>query len=181
MSEDDYLDDVAIQNEHDVTDATGDRVGTLLIEYGYDSLAKIREADDSELLDIAGIGESTLVSIRGKTALPGVSDRPATTESEVKPDRHEAEPAEDAIAETFSAEDASVDAPPPIGGGITIRSLWPARLKVTAPSGNVYEWGDAGSQVNVAMDDVEFVMGKNRNAGRACCGDSGDRIYFELT
>lgn len=183
--EDDYLNDVAIHNEEDVLDAFGDRIGTLLIEYGYDSLAEIREADDSELLDIVGIGESTLASIREKTALPGVSDQPATTESEVKPVEIEAEPAEGAIAETPLAEDASVDvAPPPIGGGITIRSLWPGRLKVTAPSGNVYEWfnaGSAGARVNVAMEDVLFVMGKNRTTGRACCGGSGERIYFELT
>lgn len=179
--EDDYLDDVAIHNEEDVADVFGDRIGTLLIEYGYDSLAEIREADDSELLDIIGIGESTLASIREKTALPGVSDQPATTESEVKPADIEAEPAEGAIAESLSAEDASVDVPPPIGGGMTIRSLWPARIKVTAPSGNVYEWFNAGAQVNVAMEDVQSVMEKNRTTGRACCGDSGERIYFELT
>jgi hypothetical protein len=178
---DEYLEDLTIQNEADVVDTFGDRIGTLLIEYGYDSLAEIREADDSELLDIVGIGESTLASIREKTAIPGVSDQPATTESEVKPDNDEAEPAESEIAEPDSAEDALVTETPPIGGATAIRSLWPGRLKVTAPSGTVYQWDDSGSQVNVAMEDVGFVMGKNRNAGRACCGGSGERTYFELT
>lgn len=181
MSEDEYLTGEEIVGELDVVDALGDRIGNLLIEYGYVSLADIREADDSELLDIVGIGESTLASIREKTAIPGVSDQPATTESEVKPVSIEAEPVESEIAEPDSAEEALVIEVPPIGGETAIRSLWPGSLKVTAPSGAVYQWVKAGTQVNVAMEDVEFVMGKNRTTGRACCGSSGERIYFELT
>lgn len=179
---DEYLEDVEITNEKGVTDLLGDHLGNLLIEYGYTSIAEIREADDSELLDISGVGKGMLAFIRENTTeVPGVLDQPATTESEVKPVDTEAEPAESEIAEPDSAEEALVDVAPPIGGAMPIRSLWPGRLKVTAPSGTVYEWDVAGTQVNVAMEDVGFVMEKNRNAGRACCGGSGERIYFELT
>ena len=187
---DEHLEDTAMMEENKIVDLLGIHLGNLLIKHGYVSTVEILEADDSEILDILGVGQSSLDLIRTKiggvfrsedSEVPGVSDQPATTESEVKPVSIEADPAESEIAEPDSAEDASVYATPPIGGVTTIRSLWPGRLKVTVPSGTVYQWEDSGSQVNVAMEDVKFVMEKNRNAGRACCGGSGKRIYFELT
>lgn len=166
--------------ENVVLDKLGEKIGNLLIEYGYGSIDEIAAADDSELLDINGIGKTALKKIRAMVpALSGVSDQPATVESEVKPVSKEAEAAEDKIAETPSAVKASI-ADLPLGEEIAIRSLWPARTRVKVPGGSIYEWLRSGLQVNVRREDVEFVMGLNRNVGRACCGSSGERLYFEI-
>ena len=174
MTDEDY------QKEYDelnVVEWFGERVGTLLVEYGFASLDAIRDASDEALLGISGVGASTLVMIRKVLdELAGVTDRSATTESVVKPDSMEAEAAEAEIADIASADEAD-----PAGSGvIAIRSLWPSRLSVTAPSGLTYEWSWGGDQVNVLATDVEFVMEKNRTTGRACCGSAGERIYFEM-
>ena len=171
----------------------GQATGDLLIGEGYETLELIENAPDEELLAINGIGQATLNVIRDRIPAreflnenAGVSEESATTPSEVKPDSMEAETAEAEHAEPAEA----VEAPDAVGtlsenldGGdlVPIRSLWPSRIVVTAPSGTRYEWERGGSQVNVEAADVEFVMSKNRNAGRACCGSSGERIYFEIT
>lgn len=178
--EEEYKEDAMEIEENNVLDKLGDKIGNLLIEYGYGSIDEIAAADDSELLDINGIGNSALKKIRAMVpALSGVSDQPATVESEVKPVSKEAEAAEVKIAETSSAVEAST-ADLPIGDTIAIRSLWPARTRVKVPSGSIYEWLRSGLQVNVRREDVEFVMSLNRNVGRACCGSSGGRLYFEV-
>jgi len=177
--QEEYETDAMELEENVVLDELGDRIGNLLIEYGYGSIDEIAAADDSELLDINGIGKTALKKIRATVpALSGVSDQPATVESEVKPVSTEAEAAEVDIAETSSAVEAS-PADLPIGDTIAIRSLWPARTRVKTPSGSIYEWLRSGLQVNVRREDLEFVMSLNRNVGRACCGSSGERLYFE--
>lgn len=169
-----------IAEEDKVLEAVGDKIGNLLIEYGYNSIEAIANADDSELLDVSGIGKSALKKIRAMVpVISGVSDQPATVESEVKPVSIEAETAEVEDAEVPSAVEASPAELPP-GEIVPIRSLWPARMKLQGPSGTVYEWERGGAQVNVEREDAEFVMGRNRNAGRACCGSSGQRLYFEI-
>ena len=161
--------------ENNVLDKLGEKIGNLLIEYGYGSIDEIAAADDSELLDINGIGNSALKKIRATVpALSGVSDQPATVESEVKPVSKEAEAADGKVADLSPS---AVEASP---ADLPIRSLWPARTRVKAPSGSIYEWLRSGLQVNVRREDVEFVMGLNRNVGRACCGSSGERLYFEI-
>ena len=180
---DDFFDELDFQEEVDVDQLIqhfGDRVASLLIEYGFGSLDAVRDATDEQLLAISGIGGSTLVQIRETLAVldenAGVVERPATTDSTVKPDSMEAEAVEVGIADLASTDEAL-----PAGSGIVVvRSLWPSRLRITAPSGLSYEWSGGGDQVNVLATDIEFVMGKNRNEGRACCGSSGERIYFEL-
>ena len=175
-----YLEDLEVHEEHRVREAFGDKTADLLIEYGYPSFAAIEAADDSELLDIRGIGKSALKKIRALVpASLGVSAQPATVEDEVKPISTEAEPAEVEIAEIPSAAEVSPAELPP-GEIVPIRSLWPARLKIQGPSGTVYEFPHSGAQVNVMREDAEFVMSKNRNVGRACCGSSGERLYFEI-
>lgn len=71
-------------------------------------------------------------------------------------------------------------APKKARGTQAIQSAWPGRLIVSnAPSGARYEWRDAGHIVEVALEDVEFLMEKNRSDARECCGDS-HRTYFVL-
>lgn len=66
-------------------------------------------------------------------------------------------------------------------GNPAIVSLWPGKLIVPdAPSGATYEWPDGGSKVEVAVEDVDFVMSRNRGGNRGCCGSGGRRIYFEI-
>jgi hypothetical protein len=161
----------------------GSSYADLLFENGYASVEDADAAPDSQLLAIRGIGEATLGEIRELIAqymLEGVSVEDATPLTEVKPSTTDAEAAEGEIADAPSAVEASVaeDAAPV--GATAVRSLFPSALKLAAPSGLVYEWPKAGSQVNVAADDLAFVMGKNRSTGRACCGGSGGRHYFEL-
>lgn len=179
MTDADYQEELEGLDEYDelnVIEWFGERVGTLLVEYGFASLDSIRDASDEALLGISGVGASTLVMIRKVLDEAGVTDRSATTESVVKPDSMEAEAAEAEIADIASADEAELAG----SGVIAIRSLWPSRLSVTAPSGLTYEWSWGGDQVNVLATDVEFVMGKNRTTGRACCGSAGERIYFEM-
>jgi hypothetical protein len=184
--EDDEIDHLAEMEEEKVVEAFGEKIGNLLIEYGYDSLSAISNATDDELLDISGVGEGWLRTIREyleedqPTDLSGVSEDSATDESEVKPVSIEAEAAEDSSAELSSAEEAVIADTAPMGATAVIRSLWPQPIGMTAPSGATYHWESSGAQVNVLAEDVQFVMGKNRKTGRACCGSSGERIYFEL-
>lgn len=66
-------------------------------------------------------------------------------------------------------------------GNPAIVSLWPGRLILpAAPSGAIYTWPDAGSKIEVAVEDVDFVMSRNRGGERACCGSGTQRIYFEI-
>jgi hypothetical protein len=163
-------------NFYDVIDAFGHRVGNLLIENGFDNLDLVRDATDDALLAISGIGTSTLVQIRAVLDEAGVTERPATADSVVKPDSMEAEAVEVGIADLASTDEADLAG----SGVVVIRSLWPSVLRLTAPSGLTYQWNGGGDQVNVLATDIEFVMGKNRNVGRACCGASSERIYFEM-
>jgi hypothetical protein len=179
---DDVMDELEEKEEAKVREVLGEQLGNLLIEHGYGSLDAIREASDDELEDIPGIGTFTL---RERIRKPlaevelGVSEEFATTPSEVKPESTDAEAAEEEDAETASAEEARAEMAPE-GPTTAVRSLWPQVIGLTAPSGASYQWPNAGAQVNVAAEDVEFVMGKNRNAGRACCGGSSGHQYFEL-
>lgn len=176
--------DAIEERDHSVLIAhLGGNLGNLFIESGYDALEDIDGASDAQLRSIAGVGPATLSVVREAVArymLEGVSEEPATVPSEVKPVSTDAETAEGAqIAEVPSADEAPVaDAAP--AGATAVRSLFPSTVRLTAPSGSVYLWERAGTQVNVAAADLEFVMGKNRNTGRACCGGSGGRRYFEL-
>jgi len=177
---DDYQDAMEADK---VIEMLGDKTGNLLIEYGFDSVSIIADAEDDELLGISGIGKSTLKDIRECLKDEGVSeDESATTLSEVKPYDEEAEPAGEVSAETTPAVEAVVDevkVSPSGKGSISVRSLFPSRMKLEAPSGRVYEWGASGAEVNVDAEDVGFVFSKNHNDRRACCGGAGERQYFE--
>jgi hypothetical protein len=64
---------------------------------------------------------------------------------------------------------------------VNVRSLWPARLIIRegVPSGEVYEWPNAGALVSVNSEDVGFLMSKNKTGEEGCCG-GGPRNYFEI-
>lgn len=64
-----------------------------------------------------------------------------------------------------------------IDSGIVIRSLYPAKMKITAPSGKVYIFEDAGSEVKVAEEDVAFLLEKRQPSG--CCSGNSPMSYFE--
>lgn len=182
--EDDVMDELEEREEAKVREVLGDQLGDLLIEYGYRSLDAIKNATDEELEEISGIGTFTLrEKIRKPMELvevePGVSEEFATTPDEVKPDSTDAEAAEEENAETPSAEEAPVAEMAPEGAA-AVRSVFPTDMKLTGPSGAEYRWPKPGMQVVVAAEDMEFVMGKNRNAGRACCGGTRGHQYFEL-
>lgn len=66
-------------------------------------------------------------------------------------------------------------------GNPAIISLWPGKIVMPgSPSGATYEWPNSGSRVEIAIEDVDFVMSQNRGGKRACCGSGGMRVYFEL-
>lgn len=186
--------------EIDIVELFGDRIGELLIEAGFGDLQEIRDSDDDDLLEIEGIGTASAGLIRQKLAdreqedaiggeeleyetgmvLPGVSEPEATPDPEVKPVEIEAEPAEESIAEDDSAVEAVAEEAPAVGPNIAIQNLWPVRMKVVAPSGIEYFWSKAGDVQHVMAGDVEFVMSKNRNVGRACCGANAEKLYFKI-
>lgn len=63
---------------------------------------------------------------------------------------------------------------------VNVRSLWPARLIVRGtPSGEEYDFPNAGALVSVNSVDVGFLMSKNKTGEQGCCG-GGPRNYFEL-
>ena len=60
-----------------------------------------------------------------------------------------------------------------------IVSVWSGRVTANdCPSGASYAWDAPGSVVQVAAEDVDVVMGKNRSGTRECCGSGTERIYF---
>ena len=62
-----------------------------------------------------------------------------------------------------------------------IASVWAGRVNANGcPSGASYAWDAPGEVVQVAAEDVDAVMGKNRSGTRECCGAGTERIYFVL-
>ncbi len=60
-----------------------------------------------------------------------------------------------------------------------IASVWSGRVTANGcPSGASYVWDITGAVVQVAAEDVDVVMGKNRSGTRECCGAGTERIYF---
>lgn len=186
--------------EIDVVELLGDRIGELLIEAGFIDLDAIHDADDDDLMKIEGIGTASAALIRQKMAdkeqenaieveeleyetgmvLSGVSEPEATSAPEVKPVEIETETAEGSIAEDSSAVEVVAEEAPAMGPNVAIQNLWPTRLKIVAPSGTEYMWLRAGDVQHVMAGDVEFVMSKNRNVGRACCGANAEKLYFKI-
>ena len=110
----------------------------------------------------------------------GVSRRPATAGRGVKPVSDVAATAGGAFADALSAVAAPASTALPEAVEKVVTSLWPSDLVLVCPSGRRYRWPKAGARQNVAADDVEFLMSKNRSKGRACCGGSGTRTLFTL-
>jgi hypothetical protein len=100
----------------------------------------------------------------------GVSEEVSTASKEVKPDVSTESAPSGALAEAPEGGDPE--------NGTWIRSVWPGTLKIEGPSGRTYVWSSAGARLFVEDDDVEAIMGKNRNTGRACCGGSPGKTYF---
>lgn len=64
---------------------------------------------------------------------------------------------------------------------VPVTSLWPARLIITrTPSGTRYEWPQAGSMLLVKAEDIPYLLTKNDRSPRPCCGQSGERNYFQF-
>lgn len=64
---------------------------------------------------------------------------------------------------------------------VAIQSCWSARVTMRDnPSGRTYIWGNAGTTVQVAIEDVDHIMSMNRSGTRGCCGSKGGHIYFVL-
>jgi len=49
-----------------------------------------------------------------------------------------------------------------------------------APSGASYVWESPGSMVQVAAEDVDWVMAKNGSKSHDCCGSGGPPVYFQM-
>lgn len=57
---------------------------------------------------------------------------------------------------------------------LSIRSLYPARLKYEGRvSGKLYEWAEAGSVVDVHVEDAPYLLEKRLGSG-GCCGASSE-------
>ncbi|MHA2135895.1 MAG: hypothetical protein ACW99J_18715 [Candidatus Thorarchaeota archaeon] len=119
-----------------------------------------------------------------------VSGRKATSEPEVKPvdalESIEDFPDPESFAETTGS---GVIPPAPerepgfVGDTerVIVRSAWPSRLIVTnTPSGEVYEFEQAGTLLSVNAADVQYLLSQNRTNARGCCGSGHDKIKFEL-
>lgn len=64
---------------------------------------------------------------------------------------------------------------------VAVTSLWPARLIVTrTPSGTRYEWPGAGTVLLVKAEDIPYLRTKNDRSPRPCCGQSGERNWFQF-
>ena len=65
---------------------------------------------------------------------------------------------------------------------VLIRSKLPATITSRGgelPSGKVYVWEGAGSEVEVDRRDVDVLLSKRRG-GSGCCGGDGSYSLFEL-
>jgi hypothetical protein len=66
-------------------------------------------------------------------------------------------------------------------GRVIVRSAWPSRLIVAnAPSGEVYDFVEAGTYLSVNAADVQHLLSQNRTKTRGCCGGGHNKIKFEL-
>nr|NIM22356.1 hypothetical protein [Candidatus Latescibacterota bacterium]NIO78560.1 hypothetical protein [Candidatus Latescibacterota bacterium] len=82
MGEPDFMDEEYFEemehleeiDEETIIVRLGEHIGNLLIEHGYSHIEYVREASDEELLDISGIGRSTLKIIRDTLAAEALLD-----------------------------------------------------------------------------------------------------------
>jgi len=65
---------------------------------------------------------------------------------------------------------------------VSVRSLWPGKVVVhgdNVPSGKSYVFPGAGAVVDVAEEDVRFLLARRRRVG--CCGTGvTEEPFFEL-
>lgn len=64
---------------------------------------------------------------------------------------------------------------------VNVRNLWPSRMIVrNTPSGEVYDFDQAGRALSVRNIDVQHLLSFNRNGARGCCGSSDEKRKFEI-
>ena len=114
----------------------------------------------------------------GEVTEPVAEDRGATPEtSVVKGKIRGRKPA---------AASAPASAPEPRGGlesrtSKAIQSIHSGTVIAgPAPSGASYVWESPGVVVDVAAEDVDWVMAKNGSKGHDCCGSGGPPVYFQM-
>ncbi len=124
------------------------------------------------------------------TKSEGVSMRRATVAVEVKPEDTLKSIEDIPDLESFAETTGSGTIPPAIkplpelvgdAGRVIVRSAWPSRLIVAnTPSGEVYDFMQAGTYLSVNAADVQHLLSQNRTNTRGCCGSGHDKIKFEL-
>jgi len=64
---------------------------------------------------------------------------------------------------------------------VNVRNLWPSRMIVrNTPSGESYDFNDAGKVLSVRSIDLQHLLDFNRSGPRGCCGSNGERRKFEV-
>ena len=64
---------------------------------------------------------------------------------------------------------------------VNVRNLWPSRIIVrNTPSGEAYNFDEAGRILSVRNIDVQYLLNFNSNGTRGCCGSSGEKRKFEI-
>ena len=64
---------------------------------------------------------------------------------------------------------------------VNVRNLWPSRIIVrNTPSGEAYDFDQAGRILSVRNIDVQHLLNFNRNGTRGCCGSSDVKRKFEI-
>lgn len=125
------------------------------------------------------------------TKSEGVSMRRATVAVEVKPeetlksieDYPDLEPLAEASGSGAIPPAPELPEPEIVGdaGRVIVRSAWPSRLIVAnTPSGEVYDFIEAGVHLSVNAADVQHLLSQNRTNTRGCCGSGHNKIKFEL-
>ena len=74
------------------------------------------------------------------------------------------------------AKPAKVSAPKTVA----IQCIYPGTVMAECPGGERYRWEAPGVVLQVAKSDVDYVMSKNGDGTRECCGSSSTPVYFVI-
>ncbi len=128
--------------------------------------------DDQDKMDFSALDESV------DEVSESVTDREVATPSEVVKSSTRSKPKRTTTRRkaTKKVEASKASAPKTVA----IQSVYSGTVIADIPNGTSYRWGSPGDVLQVAESDVDYVMGKNGDGTRECCGSSSLPIYFVL-
>lgn len=123
---------------------------------------------------------------KGKSARKSVSKRKAEEVKPLKTSDEDAPSPESTETLGLGSIPSTSEEVPEIQLGesierVNVRSLWPSRMIIkNAPSGEIYDFLEAGKTLSVRSKDVQHLLNANRSGTRGCCGSSDEKRKFEL-